>query len=65
MNCSIIHWFSLQKQLLTNWISDIRSDEIVDNIKEEIFSIGMVLWIILLVLGIISFAIEITLALIT
>lgn len=37
----------------------------MNNIKEELFSIGMVLWIILLVLGIISFAIEITLALIT
>lgn len=48
-----------------NWISDIRSDKIMNNIKEELFSIGMVLWIILLVLGIISFAIEITLALIT
>ena len=37
----------------------------MDNVKEVLFTIGMVLWIILLFLGIISYAAEIILAVIT
>jgi len=37
----------------------------MDNVKEVMFTIGMVLWIILLVLGIISCTAEIILATVT